>query len=179
MLHKWQTKTPILVSDLVSELVKWTESDYVDRGVWTRLSSKIDAAALPANLEMLKLRVSELQSTHVTFVVSIADVSMDYVSKYSEDRYLFLTPSLRPVYHRRIEDLVKVGAQKFIPRLCRRNKSDSGEQSEPIWPGSFLTVKYAFSTSLTLFSKFFNVLLCGYITKCLFQCEIFWPFWQI
>ena len=39
----------------MSELVKWTESGYVDGGVWTQISSSINASALSVNLETLQL----------------------------------------------------------------------------------------------------------------------------
>ena len=72
MLYKWHNKTLITVSDLVSELVRWTESGYVDRGVWAYLSSRINASALPANLETLQLTaVPEPQPTQLAFIVSI------------------------------------------------------------------------------------------------------------
>ena len=45
----WHNKTQIIVSDLVSKLEKFTESGYVDKEIWTYLSSKIDAAALPVS----------------------------------------------------------------------------------------------------------------------------------
>ena len=60
------------MSDLVSELVKWTESGYVDRGVWTQISSNINTTALPTNLEALQLPpVPEPQPTQLAFMVSI------------------------------------------------------------------------------------------------------------
>ena len=72
MLYKWHNKTRTTVSDLVSELVKWTESGYVDRGVWTQISSNINTTALPTNLETLQLPpVPEPQPTQLAFMVSI------------------------------------------------------------------------------------------------------------
>ena len=60
------------VSDLVSELIKWTESGYVDREVWTQLSSRISASALPDNLEALQFPPTpEPQPTQRAFMVNI------------------------------------------------------------------------------------------------------------
>ena len=78
MLYKWNTKALITVSDLVSELVKWTDSGYLDREVWTQLSSKINASALPTNLETLQLPpVPESQSTRLAFMASIIKCIID------------------------------------------------------------------------------------------------------
>ena len=63
------------MSELVSELVKWTESGYVDRGVWAQISSNINATALPNNLEALQLPAARgPQPTQLTFTVTIVRV---------------------------------------------------------------------------------------------------------
>ena len=80
------------------------------------------------------------------------------------------------------------GGQKFFLRFCRRSKAKSGERVKQTifyWPMfrvhlralealAFLTIKYAFSHfSWYFFFNFYNVHLCGYITKYLFQYERF------
>ena len=43
------------VRDIVAKMILWTESGYLDRGVWTQLAQKINEAALPDNIETLRL----------------------------------------------------------------------------------------------------------------------------
>ena len=67
------------MSDLVSELVKWTESGYVDRGVWTYLSSSINATALPTNPEALQLPAAHgPQPTQLTVTITIVVFFCNY-----------------------------------------------------------------------------------------------------
>ena len=47
--------TLVRVKDLVDLMVEWTENRYIDTGVWSHLSSRIDPAALPANIATLQL----------------------------------------------------------------------------------------------------------------------------
>ena len=77
----------------------------------------------------------------------------------------------------------------FIRVFADVAKRSRASEASQYWPGSrahlralealaFLTLKYAFSHfSWYFFFKIFNVHLCGYINKCLFQHERFWLSW--
>ena len=51
----------------------------MDRGVWTQLSSKIDAAALPDNLETLQKPVTSQQPAQLEFRVGIISGITDWM----------------------------------------------------------------------------------------------------
>ena len=55
VLKKSSNMTLVRMKDLVDRMVDWTENRYIDTGVWIHFSSRIDPAALPANLETLQL----------------------------------------------------------------------------------------------------------------------------
>ena len=45
----------LTVRDFIDSMVVWTQSGYLDAGAWEHIRSKIDGAALPTNIETLRL----------------------------------------------------------------------------------------------------------------------------
>ena len=90
-----------------------------------------------------------------------------------------------------LADFVKGGAHKFFGDFADVVKRSQASKASKYLLGSrahlralktlaFLTLKYAFSHfSWYFFFKLFNIHLCGWITKYLFQYERFWTFWEM
>ena len=93
----------LTVKDLISNMVTWQQSRYLDPGVWGHFRSEISPEALPTNISSLQLpappdaphplqlafMVSTLyESLHDSYLPTPTYVCLD--SKYPDNNYLFL-----------------------------------------------------------------------------------------
>ena len=82
------------MKDLITSIVGWNQSGYLDSGAWDHIRSKIDGVAYPSNIEALRLtphhgsplplQLAFMVNTYVIqhFIVVFRDMSLFLVETF-------------------------------------------------------------------------------------------------